>query len=76
MSQAQSRVSKSHKSLKEAWALIRDRIPFLGCFLGGGEGRSRSAAHLINADSTGHTAATDSELPVTLKKREIKKEIG
>lgn len=51
---------------KEAWALIRDRSLFLGCFLGERAGRSGAAAHLINADSAGHTVASNSSLPVAL----------
>lgn len=56
--------------------MIRDRILFLGCFLGGEAGRRGAAAHLIYADLPGHTATADSRLRVALKKREIKKEIG
>lgn len=43
--------------------MIRDRVLLISCFVGGRAGSSRAAAHLINADLTGHAAAADSRLP-------------
>ena len=41
---------------RDAWALIRDQVLLISCFVAGRAG-SRAAAHLINADLTGHAAA-------------------
>lgn len=44
--------------------MIRDQVLLISCFVGGRAGSSRAAAHLINADLTGHAAAAaDSHLP-------------
>lgn len=42
--------------------MIRDRVLLISCFVAGSAGGNRAAAHLINADFTGHAAA-DSRLP-------------
>ena len=46
--------------------MIRDQVLLISCFVGGRAGSSRAAAHLINADLTGHAAAAaaaDPRLP-------------
>lgn len=44
--------------------MIRDQVLLISCFVAGRAGSSRAAAHLINADLTGHAAAAaDSQLP-------------
>lgn len=42
--------------------MIRDQVLLISCFVAGSAGGNIAAAHLINADLTGHAAA-DSQLP-------------